>query len=110
MVKHQISYVVLYRVSLPILNVLFYPADEFKTHHLHNELWELGKNRWDWEARYIHEEYANMFVENANFSQPCPDVYWFPIVTERFADELVAEMENYGKWSDGSNSVSTNIV
>ena len=33
-------------------------------------------------------------------------MFWFPVVTERFCDELVAEMENYGSWSDGSNSVS----
>ncbi len=28
------------------------------------------------------------------------------MVTERFADELVEEMENFGKWSSGSNDVS----
>ena len=28
------------------------------------------------------------------------------MVTERFCDELIAEMENFGQWSDGSNSVS----
>ena len=38
--------------------------------------------------------------------QPCQDVFWFPMTTERFCDDLVAEMENFGKWSDGSNSVS----
>ena len=27
-------------------------------------------------------------------------------MTERYADELVGEMENFGQWSDGSNSVS----
>lgn len=27
-------------------------------------------------------------------------------MTERYCDELVAEMENFGKWSDGSNDVS----
>lgn len=30
------------------------------------------------------------------------------MVTERFCDELVGEMENFGRWSDGSNSVSYN--
>lgn len=37
--------------------------------------------------------------------QPCPDVYWFPIVNEKFTKELVAVMEAFGKWSDGSNHV-----
>ena len=63
--------------------------------------------------RYIHPDYARNLAdsseeeggEGANFSEPCPDVYWFPIVSHRFADELVAECEHFGKWSDGSNTV-----
>ena len=105
-------------VYVPVCNfefVLFFrvrfghliDADEFSTEHLHNELWEISRNRWDWEQRYIHENYSQSLEENAVLQQPCPDVYWFPIVTERFADELVAEMEHFGKWSDGSNNVST---
>lgn len=35
--------------------------------------------------------------------QPCPDVYWYPLISETFAKELVEEMEHYGKWSSGSN-------
>ncbi len=27
-------------------------ADDFPTEHTHNELWELERNRWDWEKRY----------------------------------------------------------
>ena len=81
-------------------------SDDFDTSHVHNELWEISKNRWDWEQRYIHPNYSQSLEENANITMPCPDVYWFPIVTERFADELVAEMENHGTWSDGSNNVS----
>lgn len=30
-------------------------------------------------------------------------------MTERYCDELVAEMENFGQWSDGTNSVSFSI-
>ena len=81
-------------------------ADDFDISHLNNELWEMTKNRWDWEQRYMHPEYSQSLMENAQLAQPCPDVFWFPLVTERFADELVAEMENYGKWSDGTNNVS----
>nr|XP_021504831.1 procollagen-lysine,2-oxoglutarate 5-dioxygenase 1 [Meriones unguiculatus] len=36
-------------------------------------------------------------------SQPCPDVYWFPIFTEAACDELVEEMEHFGQWSLGDN-------
>ena len=61
--------------------------------------------RYDWEKRYIHPDYWSSLEEGAATEQPCPDVYWFSIVTHRFADELVDECESYGKWSDGSNKV-----
>ena len=35
--------------------------------------------------------------------QPCPDVYWYPLISETFAKELVEEMEHHGKWSSGKN-------
>lgn len=38
--------------------------------------------------------------------QPCPDVYWFPIVSPRFTRELIGIVESYGQWSDGTNHVS----
>ncbi|CAL1536445.1 unnamed protein product [Lymnaea stagnalis] len=81
---------------------LIYP-DEFDTSHLHNELFEIFSNRLDWENRYIHKNYSKALEENAVIEMPCPDVYWFPIVTETFCDEFVAEFENFGKWSSGKN-------
>ena len=41
-----------------------------------------------------------------DFPQPCPDVFWYPLFTEQFCDEIVAEMEHLGAWSDGSNKDS----
>lgn len=38
--------------------------------------------------------------------QPCPDVYWFPVFSEKACDELVEEMEHYGSWSGGRHEVS----
>ncbi len=58
-------------------------ADDFATDHLNNELWELERNRWDWEQRYLHANYSTSLEEGAEIKQPCPDVYWFPMVTER---------------------------
>jgi hypothetical protein len=66
--------------------------------------------RYDWELRYLHPNYSQSLEENAVIKHPCPDVYWFPIISERFADELVEEMEHYGKWSDGSNMVSLQLI
>lgn len=38
--------------------------------------------------------------------QPCPDVFWFPIVSTKFCDSLVEEMENLNQWSGGRHEVS----
>lgn len=37
--------------------------------------------------------------------QPCPDVYWFPLLSEQMCDELVEETEHYGQWSGGRHEV-----
>ena len=95
----------------------------------HPDLYQIFDNKLDWEKRYIHENYSENFnpnrtptqVKRTHFYtrsygifninsiksslQPCPDVYWFPIVNERFTKELIDIMEAYGKWSDGSNHV-----
>lgn len=39
--------------------------------------------------------------------QPCPDVFWFPVFSEKACDEIVEEMEHYGTWSGGRHEVST---
>ncbi|XP_006564743.1 procollagen-lysine,2-oxoglutarate 5-dioxygenase 3 isoform X1 [Apis mellifera] len=69
----------------------------------HPDLYQIIDNKLDWERRYIHENYSENFNSNQTPLQPCPDVYWFPIVNERFTKELIDVMENFGKWSDGSN-------
>jgi len=79
-------------------------ADNFETTHLSNEMYEISNNRWDWEKRYLHVNYSHSLDTEKQVAMPCPDVFWFPVVTERFCDELVAEMEHYGSWSDGTSS------
>lgn len=39
-----------------------------------------------------------------DIQQPCPDVFWFPMMTEKFCRQLIEEMEHYGIWSDGKNN------
>lgn len=68
------------------------------------EMYQIYDNKQDWEARYIHENFTKNLDPNIPLSMPCPDVYWFPVVTKRFCQELIGMMENFGKWSDGSNS------
>ncbi|CAL8072484.1 unnamed protein product [Orchesella dallaii] len=86
-------------------------SDNFETTHLHNELFQLFDNRWDWELRYLHPNWSKALDSNVTLTDmmadkewmPCPDVFWFPIVTPRYCSEKIEEMETYGKWSDGSN-------
>ncbi|XP_016839853.1 procollagen-lysine,2-oxoglutarate 5-dioxygenase isoform X1 [Nasonia vitripennis] len=67
------------------------------------DMYQMFDNKLDWEKRYIHVNYSDNFLPENKPVQPCPDVYWFPIVTERFNKDFVEIMEAYGKWSDGSN-------
>uniref|UniRef100_A0A1I7X073 procollagen-lysine 5-dioxygenase n=1 Tax=Heterorhabditis bacteriophora TaxID=37862 RepID=A0A1I7X073_HETBA len=56
-----------------------------------------------WEARYVHKEYRKVIEEGVEVEQACPDVYDYPLLSERFCEELIEEMEHFGQWSDGSN-------
>lgn len=76
--------------------------EHFETGHLHDELYQIFDNRFDWENRYIHPNYSLSLKPDFQPQEPCRDVFWFPIVTPRFAKEMIEEMENYGLWADGS--------
>uniref|UniRef100_A0A1L8E427 procollagen-lysine 5-dioxygenase n=1 Tax=Nyssomyia neivai TaxID=330878 RepID=A0A1L8E427_9DIPT len=79
-------------------------GDQFNIRNTRPDFYMLLTNQQDWERKYIHPDYSKSLEPNANRSQPCPDVYWFPVGTEDFCNDLIAIMENYGRWSDGSNS------
>nr|XP_046227529.1 procollagen-lysine,2-oxoglutarate 5-dioxygenase 2 isoform X2 [Scatophagus argus] len=68
--------------------------------HYNNDLWQIFENPVDWKEKYIHENYTRIFTENYT-EEPCPDVFWFPVLTEKACDEIVEEMEHYGFWSGG---------
>ncbi|KAL6257508.1 hypothetical protein P5V15_011078 [Pogonomyrmex californicus] len=67
------------------------------------DMYQIVDNKLDWERRYIHPNYSDNFNPDKKPIQPCPDVYWFPIVNLRFTKELVGIVETYGQWSDGTN-------
>ncbi|KAI1283094.1 Multifunctional procollagen lysine hydroxylase and glycosyltransferase LH3 [Halotydeus destructor] len=80
-------------------------SEQFVTkERTHPDLYELLSNRLDWERRYIHPDWSLAVEPSTPVAQPCPDVYWFPVVTETFTKHLIETMEAFGKWSDGSNS------
>ncbi|CAH1960621.1 unnamed protein product [Acanthoscelides obtectus] len=78
-------------------------ADNFDVTLAEPEMYQIFDNEMDWEARYIHEDYQNNFAPGRVDKQPCPDVYWFPIVSLRFCNSLISMMESYGKWSAGTS-------
>lgn len=68
------------------------------------EFYQLISNQLDWENRYLHSDYFSLLQPNQTYKQPCTDVYWFPIANEKFCNDLIAIVEGYGKWSDGSST------
>ncbi|KAJ1352964.1 hypothetical protein KIN20_009483 [Parelaphostrongylus tenuis] len=78
-------------------------ADIVHSGKLHPELWEIFENRELWELRYVHPDYHKLLKEGVEVKQACPDVYDYPLVSERFCKEIIEEMEHFGKWSDGTN-------
>lgn len=94
----------MYTLNLDFYGHLMNP-DEYNTQLTRPDFYMMLTNRADWENRYIHPDYAEHLTPNFTFKQPCPDVYWVPIATDEFCDDMVAIMEGFGKWSDGSNNV-----
>ena len=90
-----------------IINDRFYghlvQAEGFDTTVARPDFYTLFTNKFDWIKKYIHPNYAKQLEANQTYLQPCTDVFWFQIGTDAFCDDLVAIMENFGKWSSGSN-------
>ncbi|XP_017472673.1 PREDICTED: procollagen-lysine,2-oxoglutarate 5-dioxygenase 1 [Rhagoletis zephyria] len=81
-------------------------ADGFDTAVARPDFYTLFSNKYDWVRKYIHPNYFKHLEPNTTVEQPCPDVFWFQVGTDAFCDDLVAIVENFGKWSDGSNKDS----
>ncbi|XP_012056957.1 PREDICTED: procollagen-lysine,2-oxoglutarate 5-dioxygenase 1 [Atta cephalotes] len=77
--------------------------DTYDIRLIYPDMYQIIENKLDWEKRYIHPNYSENFNPDKKPIQPCPDVYWFPIVNLRFTKELVGIVETFGQWSDGTN-------
>ncbi|KAK4880735.1 hypothetical protein RN001_008881 [Aquatica leii] len=100
--------------NLNELDVFMYVSNRVDFGHLINpesydvtrtapDMYQIFDNARDWNQRYIHPDYPENFNPNKKTLQPCPDVYWAPIVTRRFCNDLISMMEAFGKWSEGKN-------
>ncbi|XP_017783808.1 PREDICTED: procollagen-lysine,2-oxoglutarate 5-dioxygenase 1 isoform X2 [Nicrophorus vespilloides] len=96
------------------LDIFMYVSNRIDFGHLINpesfdttlavpDMYQIFDNQQDWEERYIHKEYPEAFNVEKKPKQPCPDVYWFPVVTRKFCNDLIQMMESFGKWSSGTN-------
>jgi procollagen-lysine,2-oxoglutarate 5-dioxygenase len=49
-----------------------------------------------------------VIISNSNLYlylfKPCTDVFWFPVATEEFCEDLITTMETFGEWSHGNNN------
>lgn len=67
------------------------------------DFYQLKDNMDDWEEHYLHDNYTKALEEGGEVLKPCPDVSWFPLVNEVFCQHLIEIMENFGRWSRGTN-------
>lgn len=81
----------------------------YNTSRLHPDLWQFPDNPLDWEEKYVHENYSRIFEEGL-YEEPCPDVYQFPLFSERFAADLRAEVQRYGGWNRQHHEVGAEAV
>ena len=84
--------------------------ESYTTTHAHNDLYQLFDNKLDWEDKYLHPEYTHFLAPDSHVPQPCPDVYWVPVVTSVFAGELIEECEHFGRWSGGNDNHKVMVV
>uniref|UniRef100_A0A667YLU3 procollagen-lysine 5-dioxygenase n=1 Tax=Myripristis murdjan TaxID=586833 RepID=A0A667YLU3_9TELE len=63
--------------------------------HYNSDLWQIFENP-------VVSHY-NLSLSFTALKKPCPDVFWFPVFTEKACDEIVEEMEHYGSWSGGKH-------
>ncbi|CAG0924693.1 unnamed protein product [Notodromas monacha] len=77
-------------------------SEDFKQGSTEGELYELVKNPFDWRQRYLHPEFELYLNGSKLIKEPCPDVYWFPLMTERYCKSIIREFETFGFWGNGS--------
>ena len=59
--------------------------ENFTTHRVHNDLWQIFTNTLDWKLNYIHPDYDGYLTKTRpEFPQPCPDVYHFPLLSSEW--------------------------
>lgn len=95
--------VFMYATNMEYFGHLINP-DSFNTSKIRPELYEIASNFDDWVSRYIRPEYFDYANGKTVPSTPCPDVFWFPVTTDEFCEDLITTMEDFGQWSGGNKN------
>lgn len=77
--------------------------ETYTTNYKHNDMYQMFDNRLDWEDEYLHPDFLHYLDPTSKQEMPCPDVYWFPFLSENFTTALIEECEYFGKWSGGGH-------
>ncbi len=72
----------------------------------HNDLFAITRNQYLWEQRYLHPDYVKAVADDFEVEEPCPGVFWFPLVTEQFCKDMIEEVNCLDIWSKGSHNDS----
>ena len=64
-------------------------SSTFDTDRKNPDFYEIYSNQKDWQRRYIHQNYSQVLSKDYHLEQPCPDVYWFPVVSPLFCKHLI---------------------
>ncbi|KAL7675331.1 hypothetical protein ACOME3_001594 [Neoechinorhynchus agilis] len=79
-------------------------VSNYNTSLVRPDLYEFKSNQKIWAEKYIHTEFAAHLKADRN-QQPAPDVFWFPLFSEKFCTDLVATVEAHPDlWSGGKHT------
>lgn len=68
-------------------------------------IYDVIEKRDAWEKKYLHPEYLKCKdnISQLKYTEPCPDIYNFPLFSEDFCKEVIQRMEEFGNWSKGKD-------
>ncbi len=69
----------------------------------HKDLFAITRNQYMWEKRYLHPDFEKAVDPDTEVEEPCPGVFWFPLVNEQFCKEMIEEVNCLNIWSAGTN-------
>jgi len=96
-------------VFMYVHNEIYYghlvDSEHIEMSRLHPDLYMIFDNKYTWERKYLNSEFGKVLHETPlqEIAQPCPDVYWLPLMSPFFCRDLIEEMENFGQWSGGKH-------